>query len=909
MAQINYNTRHLLMTIPAMIPTKINIPRPRMEVVLRPRIFSILDEGWAAPTALTLISAPAGSGKTTLLVNWLKNKKHKAAWFSLGEEDDLFPRFVSYVIAALQSLDPGLGRSAAKAFTSGDGQTPQSEAVINSLLRDCSVLEHPVALVLEDYHFIKSAEIHRLVAGIAEYLQPHLRLFITTRSDPPLPLAKWRVRHQLVEIRSSDLQFTAQETGEFLRRVMKVDLSAAELSNLQQQTEGWAAGLQLAALSQRSRKQGISWSWGDGSRDLSDYLMAEVLRQLPLEKQDFLMQTALVTRFSAALCNALTGGNNAQALLDELDSENLFLVSLDDSREWFRFHHLFADFLQKQAWIKYPAEAIRGIHQRAARWLAAQGYVTEAIEHALTAQDYEFAAALIGPQSQEWMRRGEVATILEKMKQLPDEIVSRNAGLCIWYGWVYALGDSPQLAEQWSDRAEAVLSPDLETVAADPEKFGLNIRNTHAQILAIRATAARHRHDFQTAVRLAEQALRIVPEGNIHLQMIVSAGLSTSQIEVGNFAQADSVTSATRQLAYQTEHPFIAFSMLINEAVLAMIRGQLYKAHQAAEDALHLADAESMQHLAFIPHGYLGEVNFLWNKLNEARRHILQGNHNLNFKEYPTSSIRAYLHLAMLHQAEGEFAQAQDALEKARRFAQKHQAAELFERAKGLQALYQFSAGKTEAVERWAKSSGWESFDPVQSKLPFNEEAFYAACRYRIELAKPIEYQKVKALLEWRLGEAEVQNRVGVILEVRLLQARLYQAQGESDAALAALIQAVTLAEPEKFIRPFLDAGEWIEALLLRVPHSHSARAFAQTILTHLHTRKPQQTPVLLEPLNEQELGILRLMAQGFSNPEIAQKRTLAVSTVRWYVKHIHRKLGVHNRTQAAARAREMNLL
>jgi len=225
------------MTVPAMIPTKINIPRPRMDVVVRPRIFSILDEGWAAPTALTLISAPAGSGKTTLLVNWLQNKKHKAAWFSLGDEDDLFPRFVSYVIAALQSLDPVLGRSAAKAFTSGDGQTPQSEAVINSLLRDCAVLEHPIVLVLEDYHFIKSAEIHRLVAEIAEYLQPYLRLFITTRNDPPLPLAKWRVRHQLVEIRSSDLQFTAQETGEFLRRVMKVDLPAAELTNLQQQKE------------------------------------------------------------------------------------------------------------------------------------------------------------------------------------------------------------------------------------------------------------------------------------------------------------------------------------------------------------------------------------------------------------------------------------------------------------------------------------------------------------------------------------------------------------------------------------------------------------------------------------------------------------------------------------------------
>ncbi|HNJ14645.1 MAG TPA: LuxR C-terminal-related transcriptional regulator [Anaerolineales bacterium] len=898
------------MTVPAMIPTKINIPRPRMDVVVRPRIFSILDEGWAAPTALTLISAPAGSGKTTLLVNWLQNKKHKAAWFSLGDEDDLFPRFVSYVIAALQSLDPVLGRSAAKAFTSGDGQTPQSEAVINSLLRDCAVLEHPVALVLEDYHFIKSAEIHRLVAEIAEYLQPYLRLFITTRNDPPLPLAKWRVRHQLVEIRSSDLQFTAQETGEFLRRVMKVDLPAAELTNLQQQTEGWAAGLQLAALSLRSRKQqGIAWSWGDGNRDLSDYLMAEVLGQLPPEKQDFLMQTALVTRFSAALCNTLTGGNNAQALLDELDSENLFLVSLDDSREWFRFHHLFADFLQKQALIRYPAEAIRGLHQRAARWLAGQGYVTEAIEHALAAQDYEFAAALIGPQSQEWMRRGEVATILEKMKQLPDEIVSKNAGLCIWYGWVYALGDSPQLAERWSDRAEAVLSPDLKTVAADPEQFGPGIRNSHAQILAIRATAARHRHDFQTAVQLAEQALRIVPKGNTHLQMIISAGLSTSQIEVGDFAQADSVTSATRQLAYQTGHPFIEFSMLINEAVLAMARGQLYKAYQVAEDALHLADAESMQHLAFIPHGYLGEVNFLWNKLNEARQHILQGNHNLNFKEYPTSSVRAYLNLAMLHQAEGEFAQALDALEKARRFAQKHQVADLFERAKGLQALYQFSAGKTEAVERWAKSSGWDSFDPVQSKLLFNEESFYAACRYRIDLAKPTEYQKVEALLEWCLGEAEAQQRVGVILKVRLLQVCLYQVQGESDAALAALVQALTLAEPEKFIRPFLDAGELLESLLPRVPHSHSARAFAQTILTNFHTQKPQPMPVLLEPLNEQELGILRLMAQGFSNPEIAQKRALAVSTVRWYVKHIHRKLGVHNRTQAAARAREMDLL
>jgi LuxR family maltose regulon positive regulatory protein len=898
------------MTVPAMIPTKINIPRPRMDVVMRPRIFHILDEGWDAPTALTLISAPAGSGKTTLLVNWLQKRDRKAAWFSLGDGDDLFPRFISYFIASLQSLEPSLGRSTAKALTGGDGQTPQSEAIIASLLKDLAAIQRPIALVLEDYHFIKSAEIHRFVGEIAEYTQPYLRLFITTRSDPPLPLARWRVRHQLVEIRSSDLQFTAQEAGEFLHRVMKIDLSSAELVTLQKQTEGWAAGLQLAALSMRNRKQpSADWSWGDGSRNLSDYLMAEVLGQLSPEKQDFLLQTSLVARFSAALCNALTGLSNSQSVLEELDSENLFLVSLDDSREWFRFHHLFADFLYKQVLTKYPAERIRTLHQRAARWLAEQRYVTEAIEHALAAQDYEFAAALIGPQSQEWMRRGEVATILQKMKQLPDEIVSKSAGLCIWYGWVYSLGDSPQLADLWSDRAEAVLSPDLQTVMTDPVKFGPELCNAYAQILAIRATTARHQRDYQTSVKLGEQALKIVPDGNVHLLTIVSAGLSTSLIEVGDYVQADSVTSSTRHMAYQTGHSFIAFSMLMNESMLAMLRGQLHKVYEVSTEALRLTETESMQHLSFIPHVHLGWVNYLWNKLPESRQHTALGNHNPNFKEYPTSSIMAYLNLAMLYQAEGESLQAQEALEKARRFAHKYHFADLHERAKGLQALYQLSAGKIEAAARWAKSSGWDSFDPVRSGPLFNDESFYASCRYRIALAKPTEYQKVGALLEWRLGDAESQNRVGVILEVRLLQVCLHQAQGESEAALAALVQALALAESETFIRPFLDAGEEIEALLRHVPRSHPTREFAQTILANGPTQKTQRPHVLIEPLNEQELGILRLMAQGFSNPEIAQKRSLAVSTVRWYVKHIYRKLGVHNRTQAAAQAREMSLL
>lgn len=888
------------------IPTKINLPSARADVILRPRVFRLLDEAWENATPLTLISAPAGSGKSTLVLSWLKAERIPAAWYSIEEEDDSLSRFVLYVLAALQTVHVNLGESAGKLFDAAEGLEVQIEAVVSGLIKEFPALKSPIVLVLEDYHLIASQEVHAFVIKLIEYVHPHLRVIITSRTTPPLPLSKWQVRRKLMNLRAEDLHFDLEEAGSFMKHVMKVDLPQAELENLQRQTEGWVAGLQLAALSLRKDKKINSFNIRGNQRNIADYLMTEVLNQLSPDLKIFLLKTSILKRLNVSLCNTMLGHNNSQKILEKIEAENLFIVPLGATREWFRYHHLFTDFLRNKLNNEFSANEIQELHGTASHWLAKKGFLTEAIEHALTAKNFEFAAYLIGPQAEKWMRRGEVSTILETLKKLPDLVVKNYSDLCIWYGWAYVIRGELRQAESWVSAAEEQAAPKLHELAEENTSSSISTRNTYAQIFAIRAMIARQQNAYPLAIRLGKQALSIIPENNLEMRAIVLAELASAKIAAGDLSQADEIANSTRNAAQQAQYPYIIFSMLMNETVLALVRGQLFRVYEVSKEALQLCERESMAHLSFLPNIRLGQVHYLWNQLKEAEIYIHKGIEIPQFPEYALSVCNGTVNLALLQMAQGKSSQALETLEKVKDIASAYRVENVVERANGLQAMIHLSVGDVQSVTRWVKASGWEKFNPKQEHINFPDDSFSVFCHYLILYEK--DWKRAHDILTWRKDHNIAKNRIGISVDAYLLSAMLNQIQNQDDLAMQNLYNAIKNAAPEGLLRPFMDYEKKIQPLLLQIPASHEAYGFAQKILSNFTMPQMRQSN-LAGSLNDQEMKILQLMAQGYTNPEIARQLLLAVSTVRWYVKHIYQKLGVHNRTQATIEAQKHNIL
>ena len=894
------------MTNQTIISTKIDIPHTYTDMVIRPRILETLNAGLKHSVGLSLISAPAGYGKTTTLVSWLRKTDQRFAWLTLEPDDDSFPRFVTYLLAALQKVSSSIGRSVGMNFDVTEDVSAQIDPLISSLVNDLSDFVPPVILVLEDYHCIQSTDIHKLIEEMVEHIHPHLQLILTARHDPPLPLARWRVRNQLIEIRTDDLQFTFDEITEFLKRVMKLELSNTDIGLLEEQTEGWVAGLQLAALSIRNHKDD-SWKGSRGNRHIGEYLMAEVFNQLPPERQEFLLQTSVVSRLSASLCNILLDRDDSQRMLEALEEDNLFVIALDDSREWFRYHQLFAEFLHQRLLAEYSEDKVMELHHRASHWFRDHGLFLESIDHALAGKDYEYAACLIAPQSDLWMRRGEISTILKYLDRLPREIAWNQWNLCLWYGWTHAIKGNLHPAKMWTDRLEVLITPLIEEATVkEMAPVPSELQNAYAQVVGIRSVIARHKQDFVVAVALGEQALQLVPQDNLNLRAIISAILSSATLEGGDFDQSETVLHSARQTAYRVGNPYITFNILLNASALAVMRGQLHRAYDLNMEALRLAQAESLTQLVFLAYLRLGRIHYFWNQLAQARGYILAAIEHANVSAYPVATVQSYITLSLIQNAEGQYEQALQTLAKAEAIGLEQHESESVARVRGIWLQLHLLAGDWEAVNHWMKSSGWESFDPSEPGPIFNDESFFAFCHYLIDSGKPNEWERVEHLLEWRLMDSEKQKRAGTILRIYLMQALLSQAQNLPDLAMSALLRALEIAEPENYISPFLFEGQALHPYLRRVPREHVLRNFAQRVLSGSAGEYPKKHG-LTEALSEQEINILQLMAQGQTNPEIARRLLLAVSTVRWYVKQIFRKLGVHNRTQAANLAHKLN--
>lgn len=872
-----------------LLATKLCAPTLRAELVPRPRLMARLTEGLAC--RLTLVSAPAGFGKTTLIAAWLRDAGRPYGWLSLDEADNDPSRFTAYLLAALQRIDPNIGQ-AAQAMMQVP-QPPAFEALLTSLINDIAATPKPFILVLDDYQLVQAPPIHPQIGFLLEHQPPQMHLVISTREDPPLALSRLRARRQMADIRQRDLQFTLEETTEFLARMMGLDVPADAITALQQRTEGWVAGLQLAALSMQQSddiRQFVA-DFAGSHRYILDYLVEEVFQRQAPQVQDFLCKTSILNRLTAPLCDAVTERNDSRQMLLALDQAHLFIVRLDESRQWYRYHRLFRDLLRMQS-AGLDAAAL---HARAARWYEDNGFLDEAVEHVLAAEDWPGAERLIAPAAAQAIKNGQFATLNRWLDALPAPLVGQRSAFATLKAWAALSMGQLETAEACADLAESLLPAG----AAPPER---------GVLIALRTYLSLARRDAVKTIQLASDASQLLAKSDPYFAHgAVLSNLAQAQVLAGDIAAA---TRTYRELLKQSRgvHPLSMVSAMGHLADSLDIQGEREEAIALCQQALdQCVDAHGRPlPPAGLAHILLGRMCYEGNDLVAARQHLLQGLELVEPLGPASGTLGGMIEMARLQLATGDETAALATLDQVRHSALQFRWPQPDALVKAVEAEFALRLGNIAAVERWAESAG---LSPANQPDHVQEAEYLTFARLLLMQGR---WEEAQVLLDNLQRFAQGGGRRRTLITVQILQALLRLGVGERKAALAHLGEAVRLAASQGYRRAFLDEGPGVLALLSGV--RHAAPVFVDGLLGGApaepgHSRPPRTGQHLAESLSEREMEVLALVADGLSNQEIAARLFISLGTVKTHVHNICAKLDAGSRTQATAQARKLGLL
>lgn len=927
--------------MPDLLATKLYLPRPRRSLVSRPRLVQRLEE--AADLPLILVSAPAGFGKTTLLSAWIHAQEsleqgRKAAWLSLDPGDNDPTRFATYLIAAFASLDPAIQPDLLYAALRNSQNFPLENALI-PLINQLNLLQTPVLLVLDDLHVITNAVIYRALTFLVENLPPAVQLVISTRRDPSLPLARWRASALLAEIREPELRFTREEICAYLQQGTGLPLSDEDASELEARTEGWIAGIQMAVIAMRSapgrREQAQSLPGFSGShRYVLDYLSDEVLRSQPVPVQRFLLFTSILERISAPLCQAVLDedefavwmplestspspieGSRYQEILHHLEQDNLFLVPVDDHREWYRYHHLFAETLRDHLNHAYP-QLVPELHRRASDWFFEHGYLVEAVEHALAAQDWERAARYIHPAADYLIRVGEVSTLLGWFSRLPANVIRASAELCTWLAWCHKIRGSYALIEPLLQDAQRALEQSGPPQAVSQKVAARRRRSLLGQAAIMRASIALNQEQHDLALDLSRQALEMLPEDHRYLRMLAVTNIAIVHLYRGDAGAAEKILVEKQTSLPPDGHPNIYLGLLSILVRVRLHRGALHAAMEVCRQALELATAHNMQTYSSGPYLHMADIYYEWNQLDEAAACCQKAARIARTAGQWTVLFYTLLCLSQVHQARGNSREAHEQLDNA---------GELLDRLEGSGHREQLALVRGRLLLAQGKT---EEADQITASADVNRNprrAFFArVTRVRLLLAQgriQEAHQQVEAVLQ----DARSCGPLRYQIETQALKALALQASGQCPQALRALECALLLAEEAGYTRLFLDLGEplhrLLDALLRTAARSPTAAAAARLVKgftpitrsSQAHSQRRSGSPRLssapADTLSDREVTVLNLIAAGLSNEAIARELYISLNTVRTHTKSIYRKLNVRSRTQAVARAQAAGLM
>ena len=925
------------------LAAKLFIPPLRHNFVRRPRLIDRLNQGLAAGCKLTLISASAGFGKTTLVSEWAAGCGRKVAWLSLDEEDNDLTRFLTYFIAALQTLAlskaEGLVLSNVEGLAADIGagvadvlqspQPPPVESLLTALINEITALPESFMLVLDDYHVIDSKEIDEALAFLLKHLPPQMHLVIITREDPHLPLARLRARGQLTELRAADLRFTPAEAAEFLNQVMGLNLSEEAVAALEARTEGWIAGMQLAALSMQGQQDTVAFikSFTGSHHFVLDYLIEEVLQRQPEAIQTFLLRTSILERMCSSLCDAVLGcaSPSGQETLEYLERTNLFIAPLDNDRRWYRYHHLFADVLRMHLMAEQP-DQVSSLHRNASEWFEENGWMDYAIRHALAAADHTRAADLIELVFPAMSRNQQSATLLGWIKTLPGALVRLRPVLSTEYALVSIYGGElenvePRLrdAERWLDTAADIregagtAAPGM--VVVDEVEF----RHLPGMIALTRGAVALGRGDVPEAVNYARKVLDLAPEDD-HLRR----GGAGSVLGIAAWANGD-LDTARRMTADGLENVRLAgyVSAAIGGTIvltdILIAQGCLHEAMTAYERGLQWATVPGRPTVrgAADMHVGMSALQYEHNDLKTSAQHLHASQALGELAGLQQNPYRWCAAMARIRAAEGDLDGALALLDQAER---------VYDGAFSPN-VRPLSARKVRvwlAQGRLGDALGWVCAQGLsaENELSYLRE-FDHITLARVLLAlyqsdhtdRPL--QEARGLLERLLKAAQERGGKGSAIEILVLQALACHAQGDLPAALDPLQKALALAEPQGYMRMFIDEGASMIQLLCEAVARGIIPGYSASLLAAFEAEepknegKPDLSPAqpLIEPLSQRELEVLHLIAQGLSNREIGERLFLALDTVKGHNRKIFDKLQVQNRTEAAARARKLGIL
>lgn len=896
-----------------LIATKLYTPPSRSRRVTRAHLIERMNAAVRRP--LTLICAPAGYGKTTLMSEWVPQNEHCVTWVSLDEGDNDPARFWRYFFAALQTLDARLVTNARLLLESM--QTPPIEAVLSQAINELAALDYRFSHVFDDYHLIENPAIDEGLTFLVEHLPPNMNLVIASRRDPALPLARWRARREMAEVRSGDLRFTREEATAFFNQLMKLDLSEEEIAALETRTEGWIAGLQLAALSMQDRSDRSRFieEFTGSHRFIIDYLAEEVLSRQPEPVREFLLETSILGQLCGPLCDALTGGSDGQAILERLDHANLFVVPLDQERSWYRYHHLFADVLQARLRQERPG-APAELHRRAGAWFTSQGNVEEAVRHALAGDDFEGAAGLIERVAGNVLRRGSSASMIRWLEALPEALILARPRLCLARGWVLFLG--PQLSLESADEwAQLALQAATAGGSPDPELTG--------EVAALQAMLAVTRSEVARSRELSRQALETLPPDS-PWRTAVTFSLGTTHLDAGDIAAAERDLAEALRLSQADGTLYVQSAAASFLAEILTRQGRLDRAMELYRQVLSWSERGIVHKGTVMAHGGLANILCERDQPEAALAHLQEGAEQLEGVGGAYAAFVIHSVHARVQRALGNWPGAFEALDRAIRLGQNAQVSMVLTQAAALRARLQLAQGDLEAAMDWAADSGLGPEDEKVGHPGWQEVEYLTLARV---LSAQGRHGEALSLLDRLLESAQAEGRDGSAIGILAIQALADQAHGNRALARRRLGRALALAEPEGYVCTFLDEGEPMRALLedfIRVGITDHAAdgvhslAYANRLLSALATPGPRPPPARVdarpptsgapgEPLSERELEILRLIDDGLTNQEIAAQLVIAVSTVKSHINSLYGKLGAHRRTQAITIAKELGLL
>lgn len=856
--------------------------------VQRPALLERLQAGLRGK--VTILSAPPGFGKSTLAAAWLAAvPSHRAGWYSLDEDDNDPVRFFVYLSAALRSIYPDSLRSLDILLQS---PTPNPRELAAALINDLT--DHGVenlVLVLDDYHHITQPSIHDAMAYLIDRLPPGLHLVFISRADPPLPLGRWRVRGQLNEIRADELRFNEAEAAQFLNQIMGLSLRPEDIRALEARTEGWVAGLQLAALSlkQAANPGEVIAAFAGSHRYIAEYLTDEVLSRQPESIREFLLQTSLLDRFNAPLCRAVTEREDADSLLESLERANLFLIPLDLQSNWYRYHHLFADLLRRRLEQSQP-ERVKHLHRRAAEWFEKHHLPLDAVRHWIAAEQPKRVAELVERIIGETWGKADLAVLMKRVESLPESVLAEHPSLSAFLGWSWIwLGHGSQRILPLLDRAEPNCRGDL------PALGRLNV----VRSITLRIS----QYNSAESLRLASLALNQLAAEDLQWRRFAQLETAIAAHSLGRpLAEAEAAYAETSRLCEQAGDFMTAWIAACARVQVVSERGELNRALVLNRQLLETAAQAGSGQVRGWVHVNQAALMYQINDLEAARGEV---NHTLEMEEQfgsiPDVSMRRYALLTRLELAEGKPELARRAAEDFVLLAQRTGMTNAIDWAEAVRAALLYR------LEDWPAFEGWaQTYRPPQQPLFFP---------YRLGTLMVLRYwmhrqnwPEVRRLAEEQIRLAHGAGYLEYEMEVHIVRALMEQAAGNLPLAFQSLARALEIGRAGGYVRVFLDEGERMKDLLNRYQQQRKDEYTAGLLTAFGRPARPDQSS-LIEPLTARELEVLKLLALGMSNPQIAEKLYLSVGTVKTHVKHIYGKLGVDDRVKAAARARELNLL